>query len=408
MSTLTVMRKFLAAVLSVVFVFTTLTPAHAASPYSGPPANLDSLKNKLTDAMVVISANGATSIGFAGDFNLSSDFQNQGYNSIIITKNSNVSKDNDPLQGCFRKGNSREVVITYKSKNYKGECMRWNNDGYDFASISTSVKVPTLSLFDNYIPPIGGWVYVAYYLDGIGIQFVESSVRYFGKETLSIGIEKFAPIAKSGGLVFNSVGNFVGSLTTFGPGTVPSDYLKVSGSPMMCSAQGSEANVVNCTTSAKPGQSQQDKVWTIDSTVKEKPTSTPTPANPSTQDSEDKVVQDSIFVEDSPIVFLKDTSLNLTDYISSENSLPLVFKSLTAKTCGLKKNSSEAIFLKSGTCKIRTSADSIDPQITSPEDVIFTFTIKANAAIKLTCVKGDSVAVISGKNPKCPVGYKKK
>ena len=405
---LIIMRRFLSVIVSVVFIFANLTPVQAASPYSGPPANLDSLKNKLTDAMVVINSNGITSIGFAGDFNLSSDFQNEGFNSIIITKNSNVSKDNDPLQGCFRRGNNREVVINYKSKTYKGECMRWNNDGYDFASISTSVKVPTLSLFDNYVPPIGGWVYVAYYLDGIGIQFVESSIKFFGKETLAIGIEKFSPVAKSGGLVFNSLGNFVGALTTFGPGTVPSDYLKVSGSPMMCFAQGSEANVVNCTTSAKPGQTQQDKVWTIDATVEEKSTPTPAPVNPATSDTEEDAIGDSILVEDAPVVFLKDVSLELTDYISSENSLPLVFKSLTSKTCGLKKNATESIFLKSGACKIRASAVSSDPRITSPEDVIFTFTIKANAAIKLTCIKGDSVAVISGKNPKCPAGYRKK
>ena len=175
---LRLMRKFLSVFVSVVFVFTNLAPAQAASRYSGPPANLDSLKKKLTDAMVVITANGVTSIGFAGGFNLSSDFQNQGYNSMILTKHSSVSKDNDVLQGCFRRGNSSEVEIKYQNKTYKGECWRWNGDGYDFAAIATSVKVPTLSTFDNYIPPIGGWVYVAYYLDGIGIQFAESKIRF--------------------------------------------------------------------------------------------------------------------------------------------------------------------------------------------------------------------------------------
>jgi len=406
MVNLMVMRKLLVLVVAITFIFSNLNPAQAASPYSGPPANLDSLKNKITDAMVVISANGASSIGFAGNFNLSSDFQNAGFNSLIVTKNSYISKDNDPLQGCFRRGNNREVVINYKDKTYKGECFRWNNDGYDFASISTSVKVPTLPLFDNFIPPIGGWVYIAYYLDGIGLQFAESHIKYFSKETLAIGIDKFSPVAKSGGLVFNNAGNFVGSLTTFGPGTVPSDYLKVAGAPMMCYAQGSEANVVNCATNAKPGQTQQDKIWTIDSTASDKPTPTPLPTIDNS--SKTQPVEDTILIDQVPEVFLKDATLELADYVSSEQLLPITFKTLTPKICGIKKNSTSAIFYLSGNCKIKASAISDNPDITAPKDATFSFTIKPNSLVKITCIKGDSVAVISGKNPKCPTGYKKK
>ena len=406
MVNLSAMRKLVSAILLISLLSISANPAIAESPYSGRPTNLSALQSKIYDALVIISANGMTSIGFAGNFNFSSDFQNSGYNSLIVTKNSYVSKNNDPLQGCFRRGNSNVVDIKYKDKSYKGECNRWNGDGHDFASVATTVKVPTLPLFDNYLPPIGGWVYVAYYLDGIGIQFSESTIRYLRKDTLSLGIDKFSPEAKNGGLVFNSQGNFVGSLTTYGPGVVPSEYLKVAGAPMMCFAQGSQANVVNCTTSAKTGESQQDKIWNIDSTIESKPTPAPTT---STSDSpKNDPVEDSIITEDAPEVFLKEASLELTDYISSENSLPLTFKSLTSKICGIKKNTTESIFLKSGTCKIRASAVSSDPQITSPEDAIFSFTIKANLANKLTCVKGDSVAVISGKNPKCPAGYKKK
>ena len=173
---------------------------------------------------------------------------------------------------------------------------------------------------------------------------------------------------------------------------------------MMCSAQGSQANVINCTSSAKSGESQQDKIWIIDTTIENKPTPTPTPVASSPTET---IIEDSIITEEAPEVFLKDVSLELTDYISSENSLPLTFKSLTSKICGLKKNSTESIFLKSGTCKIRATAMSLDPRITSPKDVIFTYTIKAIATSKLTCVKGDSLALISGKNPKCPPGYKK-
>ena len=400
------MRRLLVVLVSLVFILANSNPAQAASPYSSAPANLNSFKNKIADSIVIINANGLSSIGFAGNFNLSSEFQNQGYNSIIITKNSNVSQNNDPLQGCFRRGNNREVVITYQSKTYKGECNRWNNDGYDFASISTSVKVPTLPLFDNYIPPLGGWVYIAYYLDGIGIQFAESHIRYFGKETLAIGIDKFSPVAKNGGLVFNGLGNFVGSLTTFGPGAVPSDYLKVSGSPMMCFAQGSEANVVNCTTSAKPGQTQQDKVWTIDTTVEATPTSTSTPSVDNS--SKTQPVEDTILIDQVPEVFLKDATLELADYVSSEQLLSLTFKTLTPKICGIKKNSTSAIFYMSGNCKIKASAISDNPDITAPKDATFSFTIKPNSFVKITCIKGDSVAVISGKNPKCPPSYKKK
>ena len=400
------MKKFFVIALSVALLSANLNSAHAASPYLGAPTNLESLKKKITDALVVINANGFGSIGFAGDFNLSSEFENQGYNSLIVTKHSNISKDNDVLQGCFRRGNSGEVVINYKDKTYKGQCWRWNGDGYDFASIATSVKVPTLSTFDNYIPPIGAWVYVAYYIDGIGIQFAESKVRYFGKETLAIGIDKFLPVAKNGGLVFNSLGNFVGSLTTFGPGNVPSDYLKVSGAPMMCHSQGSQANIVNCNTGAKAGETQQDKVWTIETPTGVKPTPTPIPPVDNSEDAEP--IEDTILVQEFPEVFLKSATLELSDYVSSENSLNLMFKSLTSKICGIKKNTTSAVFYAGGICKIRASARSNDPNITAPTDVTFSFNIKATALLKVTCVKGDSVAVISGKNPKCPSGFKKK
>jgi hypothetical protein len=74
----------------------------------------------------------------------------------------------------------------------------------------------------------------------------------------------------------------------------------------------------------------------------------------------------------------------------------------------VKKNSTTAVFYSVGVCKIRVSGFSDDPDITAPEDVNFSFTIRANTLSKITCVKGDSVAVISGKNPKCPAGFKKK
>jgi hypothetical protein len=278
------MRRILVPFLAALLLLIPTTSTAGVNPYLSAPANKSTIEQTIKNATAIITISGAanttgftsTGLAFAGNFNLESSFTNQGFNSLLITNNSLLSKNNDPVLGCFARNGSFTVTANFLDSKYEAKCWAWNSDGTDFASIATRVKMPTIPLYDNYQPPIGGWVDVEYYIDGVGIVFKESKVQYIDKKNWVLGIEKIIPNPVNGGLVFNSLGNFMGSLTTFGPGVVPGDYLKVVGAPNLCLYQGATATIVNCSVSAPAGQGQRDYVWTVSSESVPSPAPSPT------------------------------------------------------------------------------------------------------------------------------------
>ena len=252
-----------------------LPMAAAASPYSSKPTNIESIKNKLLDSLFIISYENKKELGFVGNYSLSQSTTDEGYKSGIITSRF-------LLEQCFYQSfESRKfrLEIELKGKPYKGTCWGWATQYVDMATVYTALEVPSLPLWDSYIPKIGGWLIAAYFVPGFGITFRETAVGILNKETFILGVEKFSPEPTGSALLFNQNGSFVGILTAKGVGTVPKEYFKVHGAPLQCSPAGTTGSAItNCSTRNSTNESAQAGVWTIDETATPKPTPTPTPS----------------------------------------------------------------------------------------------------------------------------------
>lgn len=254
-----------------------MCPAIAASPYDNAPSDLKSFEANLLKKLLIVKYGQSYGIGFAGSYSISQETRDKGVNSIVVTTNSTLSPDNDVLKGCFLRGADRRVSLTNQDKNFEGECMSWNSDGSDFAVISTSVSLPTIQLYDSYWPKVDGWIDVAYFVDGFGIMFRPSKIRLINEKLYVFAIDKVQPAIKFTGVAFNSLGNFVGTVSSFGPGTVPSEYLKLNGAPLQCAWENSSSTITNCSTRSNIAQSARSGVWTIDSPSTPVVATTPNP-----------------------------------------------------------------------------------------------------------------------------------
>ena len=248
--------------------------AAAASPYSSKPTNIENIKNKLLDSLFIISYENKKELGFVGNYSLSQSTTDEGYKSGIITSRF-------LLEQCFYQSyESRKfrLEIELKGKPYKGTCWGWATEYVDMATVYTALEVPTLPLWDSYIPKIGGWLIAAYFVPGFGITFRETAVGILNKETFVLGVEKFSPEPTGSALLFNQNGSFVGILTAKGVGTVPKEYFKVHGAPLQCSPAGTTGSAITNCSRNSTNESAQAGVWTIDETETPKPTPTPTPS----------------------------------------------------------------------------------------------------------------------------------
>jgi hypothetical protein len=254
--------------LSLILILALLQPtsAHAASPYDGPPSDIKSFEKTLLESIATISCRYKKGIGFFGTYSLSQESKDKGQNSLIVT---NQSLIND----CIRTS-GEAISIGFNGKNYNSVYSGFNVDGSDLATVISSLSPPKISLYDNYWPKLGSWVYVAYFVESFGIIFRSSKVQLINESTYVIAIDGITPTPAYGGLVFNSDGNFMGTIAMMGPGTAPAGMLKVHGAPLQCEISGIQrATITRCSEGAR------DKIWTIDppSGVVAKPTPRPTP-----------------------------------------------------------------------------------------------------------------------------------
>jgi hypothetical protein len=265
-------KRVASSILTVlVLMFSSSNSVFAAYPIL--PSDLKSLEDKISSSLVILKWTGnKKGIGFAGDYNLSQEQKNSGVNSIIVTNLSNLSESFDLEKSCFRWLRIKDVTLEYKGKQYPGTCQTFNSGGVDLATIQTSLILPTIPLYDSYIPEVGQSLIAAYYVEGFGVKFSTTRIKLIDKSKFILAVEKFEPFSTQGGLLFNSEGNFVGVLTNSGIGSTPSDYFKVQGAPLQCqiSSKG-PYGITNC-------GANQDKIWTISNPVQiSQPTPIPTP-----------------------------------------------------------------------------------------------------------------------------------
>ena len=254
--------------LSLILILALLQPtsAHAESPYDGPPYDIKSFEKTLLESIATISCRYKKGIGFFGTYSLSQESKDKGQNSLIVT---NQSLIND----CIRTS-GEAISIGFNGKNYNSVYSGFNVDGSDLATVISSLSPPKISLYDNYWPKLGSWVHVAYFVESFGIIFRSSKVQLINESTYVIAIDGITPTPAYGGLVFNSDGNFMGTVAMMGPGTAPAGMLKVHGAPLQCEISGIQrATITRC------AEGFRDKIWTIDppSGIVARPTPRPTP-----------------------------------------------------------------------------------------------------------------------------------
>ncbi len=254
--------------LTFVLILALLQPAtaQAASPYDAPPTDLKAFEKTLLESIATVSCRYKKGIGFFGSYALSQESKDKGQNSLIVT---NQSLIND----CIR-SSGESISIGFNGKNYNSVYSGFNVDGSDLATVVSSLSPPPISLYDNYWPKLGSWVYVAYFVESFGIIFRSSKVQLINESTYVLAIDGVTPTPTYGGIVFNSDGNFVGTIAMMGPGTAPAGMLKVHGAPLQCEISGIQrATITRCSEGAR------DRIWTIDppSGVVAKPTARPTP-----------------------------------------------------------------------------------------------------------------------------------
>ena len=256
--------------LSFILIFALLQPAtaQAASPYDGPPSDLKSFEKTLLESIATISCTTKKGIGFFGSYTLSQDSKDKGYNSLIVTNQSLV------YDCIWNRGGA--VTIGMGGKTYSSQYWSFNTDGSDMATVISSLAPKEINLYDSYWPKIGGWVHVAYFVEGFGIIFRSSKVQLINESTYVLAIDNVSPAPTTGGLVFNSSGVFMGTVATIGPGTAPAGMLKVHGAPLQCAIPGTQnGTITNCSSG------NRTTVWSIDppsgAIARPTPTATPRP-----------------------------------------------------------------------------------------------------------------------------------
>ena len=362
------MKKYLISILVLLVMFISgLTPVSAE--YPDVPNDLTQLKEKITKSLVVVKWSGnKKGVAFAGSYNLTPEQKNQGTNSLLVTNFSNLSEEINVVRSCFGASRSKDVTIEYLGKNYIGTCQTYNSDQSDLATINSSLNLPTISLYDSYIPSAGQWVIVAYFAEGFGINFATSRIRLVNTTNFVLGIDKFESNTISAGLVFNSNGNFLGVLTSYGLGSTPVNYLKVHGAPLQCQTQLKSAwTITNCPVS-------QDKIWAIPNPGQSTqttpvPTVSPTPvAAPEVIDARNAALTAIEAANDAmdQIEITKEECLSVSDRFDSEvqelydlTSLSEYCESLNSKVDAL---TSKVSSLNANQVKTKSDANKIIEQ----------------------------------------------
>jgi hypothetical protein len=337
--------------------------AAAASPYTSKPTNIENIKNRILDSLFVISYQNMKELGFVGNYSLSQANKDEGYSSGIVTSRFLLDR-------CFYESTEYRkfrLEIEYKGKPYKGTCWGWATVNVDMATVYTALEVPTLRLWDNYVPKIGGWLIAAYYVPGFGITFRETSVGIINTETFILGVEKFSPEPIGSALLFNQDASFVGVLTSKGIGTVPKEYFKAHGAPLQCSPAGTEGTAItNCSTRKSTNESAQAGVWTIDEKEAEAEAAAELRAK---QEAEAKAA---------------------AELRAKQEAEAKAAAELVARLEAEAKAAAELVARLEAEAKVKSEAEVTKKKTT------------------ITCVKGKITKKVTATKPKCPAGYKKK
>ena len=370
------------------------TPSFATNDPSARPSDLSLFTENLKKSVAVVDC-GFQGVGFFGSYQISDSLKQNGFNSLLVTNKSLT-------QNCIDR--KRELLITAGSEHPKNNIQTYHGTGIDFVSFRTGyIPEKTLDLYDTYKPEIGWWVMVVIYDSYKGLIFAESRITKIADNGI-LEVEPVTPAPKFlSGLVVSSQGNFLGLITNVEYGGLPAPgKWKVHGAKLQCSSDPGEHTITSCT--------NINAIWKtkyISNSTNNGVLTTPSPsASPTTNSdisTDNEMIEQEILMGENP----ESTSVSKKQFVIdaiATSGLEIDFKSNTPLTC--KVVSGVVSLLKVGNCQIELSQNGDDEYLPADNQIIEISITPINSTI--TCIKGKLIKKVTGINPKCPSGYKKK
>ena len=363
--------------------------------YSDPPQNLPTLSDSILPSVVTVKCANGSGTGWAVDADLSAKAKSDGYVSYVIT-------NHHVIENCL---SSRKVTMELSNRTVvDGVITAWNSTA-DVAAIVTKTSLPTLQWIGSQ-PKQGWWVGV------IGSPLGKPGILTTGIiSSINQGTNTFtltAPInpGNSGGPVFDSTGRVLGlatSKSTISGGQLAEGLGSAQGAPLLCTT------VMTCSIERNP--------WSATSRYSEKELIEAAAVRAKADADARAKAEAEAAAAERLLTQKRNTCIDF----NSELKVAL-FNAQLAKSTYIASASAFTNLLDLAPEELACDyidVTSFDSELSGQKKVLAAFLASYNSAVAaakvtakkkttITCVKGTTTKKVTGINPKCPTGFRKR
>lgn len=365
---------------------------------ANPPKDLVALTPKVSPSVVTVLCTDGSGTGWSIDAKLTASMTSSGYRSLVIT-NHHVVED------CI---SSKQLTLVLPSQQrVNGVLWAWS-EADDTAGILTTTSIPPLQ-WRGATPQQGWWVGVIgspLGFPGVLTTGIVSSVNV-SKKTLTTT----APLnpGNSGGPVFDRQGRVIGLATAKYRDS--EGFGIVHGTPLLCN------RILNC--------SDANQVWVSDGNLVKSETDDTAAADAKAKADAEALARAKAEAEAKVKAEaenkLREEYKNKCIKFNSDLDLALFGAknaSITFPNSSITFDAIIKIAPSSFDCNVISLA-TFDSELQGRQKLLTTFEIavrdarvtaeaNANKRITISCVKGKTTRKVSGFNPKCPKGFKRR
>jgi hypothetical protein len=363
--------------------------------YSDPPQNLPTLSDSILPSVVTVKCANGSGTGWAVDADLSAKAKSDGYVSYVIT-------NHHVIENCL---SSRKVTMELSNRTVvDGVITAWNSTA-DVAAIVTKTSLPTLQWIGSQ-PKQGWWVGV------IGSPLGKPGILTTGIiSSINQGTNTFtltAPInpGNSGGPVFDSTGRVLGlatSKSTISGGQLAEGLGSAQGTPLLCTT------VMTCSIERNP--------WSATSRYSEKELIEAAAVRAKADADARAKAEAEAAAAERLLTQKRNTCIDF----NSELKVAL-FNAQLARSTYIASASAFTNLLDLAPEELACDyidVASFDSELSGQKKVLAAFLASYNSAVAaakvtakkkttITCVKGTTTKKVTGINPKCPTGFRKR
>lgn len=369
--------------------------------FNNAPTSLSTLSDSLLPSVVTVKCGLGSGTGWSADVALSQTLKDAGYQTLIVT-NHHVIED------CL--ANKSVSLVLSNGSTVAGQVISWNETS-DVAGVATKTVIPAMQWIGSN-PRQGWWVGV------LGSPLGKSNVLTTGIiSSVNTNTKKFTLTAainpgNSGGPVFDNTGRVLGLATSkavLSDGQLAEGFGNAHGVPLLC------GNVITCQVESDPwnGKSKFTAGPTAEELAAQAAQAAEAAAKAKAEaeakakaEAEAKLRED---MRNKCIKFNGDVEVAL---FNAKNGLA-TFPASASAFNNLIQSAPSALPCDS------INLSTFDAELQSKQKLLTTFEIaltsalanaqaNANRRTTITCVKGKLSKKVTGVNPKCPKGYKKK